>query len=49
MARTVEELHDQSAEEILREGGSRKESAMRHFTVNFGYVAVRVGAEGRHL
>lgn len=33
---TVEELHDKSAEEILREGGSRKEASMRHFTVNFG-------------
>lgn len=33
---TVEELHSQTAHEILREGGTRKEAAMRHFTVNFG-------------
>lgn len=35
-AHTVEELHSRSAEEILREGGTRKEASMRHFTVNFG-------------
>lgn len=33
---TVEELHSMSAEEILKEGGTRKEASMRHFTVNFG-------------
>lgn len=33
---TVEELHDKSAHEILREGGSRKDRSLRHFTVNFG-------------
>lgn len=33
---TVEELHGRTAEEILREGGTRKEASMRHFTVNFG-------------
>jgi NADH dehydrogenase (ubiquinone) Fe-S protein 2 len=35
---TVEELHSMSAEEILKEGGTRKEASMRHFTVNFGWV-----------
>ena len=29
-------LHKLSAEEILKETGSRKEASMRHFTVNFG-------------
>ena len=33
---TVEELHDKSAQEILREGGTRKDRSLRHFTVNFG-------------
>lgn len=33
---TVEELHSRTAEEILKEGGTRKEASMRHFTVNFG-------------
>ncbi|UZJ56989.1 hypothetical protein CBS101457_006309 [Exobasidium rhododendri] len=33
---TVEELHEESAENLLREGGTRKEASMRHFTVNFG-------------
>lgn len=33
---SVEELHGLSAEEILRESGSRKDASMRHFTVNFG-------------
>jgi hypothetical protein len=33
---TVEELHEESAEALLREGGTRKEASMRHFTVNFG-------------
>lgn len=33
---TVEELHSRTAEEILQEGGTRKEASMRHFTVNFG-------------
>lgn len=35
-AHTVEDLHVRTAEEILREGGTRKEASMRHFTVNFG-------------
>lgn len=35
-AYTVEELHDKSAQEILREGGTRKDRSLRHFTVNFG-------------
>lgn len=35
-AYTVEELHDKSAQEILSEGGSRKDRSLRHFTVNFG-------------
>ena len=35
-AYTVEELHDKSAHEILREGGTRRERSLRHFTVNFG-------------
>ncbi|CEH17308.1 nadh-ubiquinone oxidoreductase [Ceraceosorus bombacis] len=33
---TVEELHGLSIDEILKEGGSRKEASMRHFTINFG-------------
>lgn len=33
---SVEELHSLSAEEILKETGSRKDASMRHFTVNFG-------------
>jgi hypothetical protein len=41
-AHTVEELHESSAEEILREGGTRKEASLRHFTVNFGCVRARV-------
>jgi NADH dehydrogenase (ubiquinone) Fe-S protein 2 len=41
---TVEELHSMSAEEILKEGGTRKEASMRHFTVNFGYVLRLVAA-----
>lgn len=40
-AHTVEELHASSAEEILREGGTRKEASLRHFTVNFGCVRRR--------
>lgn len=35
-AYTVEELHSRSAQEILSEGGSRKDRSLRHFTVNFG-------------
>lgn len=35
-ATTVEELHSRTAEEILAEGGNRKEASMRHFTINFG-------------
>lgn len=35
-AYTVEELHDKSAQEILREGGTRRDRSLRHFTVNFG-------------
>ncbi|KIY54070.1 NADH-ubiquinone oxidoreductase 49 kDa subunit, mitochondrial [Cryptococcus deuterogattii 99/473] len=35
-AHSVEELHALTAEEILKEGGVRKEAEMRHFTVNFG-------------
>jgi NADH dehydrogenase (ubiquinone) Fe-S protein 2 len=35
-AYTVEELHNRTAEEILQEGGSRKERSLRHFTINFG-------------
>ncbi|KAK4687625.1 NADH dehydrogenase (ubiquinone) Fe-S protein 2, partial [Tremellales sp. Uapishka_1] len=35
-AHSVEELHHLSAEEILKEGGSRRDASMRHFTVNFG-------------
>ncbi|TKY85582.1 hypothetical protein EX895_005744 [Sporisorium graminicola] len=35
-AYTVEELHDKTAQEILSEGGSRKDRSLRHFTVNFG-------------
>jgi len=35
-AHSVEELHGLSAEEILKEGTSRKDASMRHFTVNFG-------------
>lgn len=31
-AHTVEELHGATVQEILREGGSRKEASMRHFT-----------------
>lgn len=31
-AHSVEELHHLSAEEILKETGSRKEASMRHFT-----------------
>ncbi|TFY71801.1 hypothetical protein EVG20_g1200 [Dentipellis fragilis] len=33
---TVEDLHGMSAKDILAETGARKESQMRHFTVNFG-------------
>ncbi|KAK0533224.1 ndufs2, NADH ubiquinone oxidoreductase 49 kd subunit, partial [Tilletia horrida] len=33
---TVEDLHSATAEEILQEGGTRKQAALRHFTVNFG-------------
>lgn len=35
-AHTVEEIQHLSAAEILKEGGTRKEASMRHFTVNFG-------------
>ncbi|TIB84159.1 hypothetical protein E3Q10_02142 [Wallemia mellicola] len=33
---TVEDMHDLSAEEILRDSGDRKDADLRHFTVNFG-------------
>ncbi|KAK1927497.1 nife hydrogenase-like protein [Papiliotrema laurentii] len=36
MTHSVEELHHLSAEDILKETGTRKEASMRHFTVNFG-------------
>lgn len=32
----VEERGQHSAEDLLREGGTRKEASLRHFTVNFG-------------
>ncbi len=35
-AASVEELHNLSAEQILKESGNRKDASMRHFTVNFG-------------
>ncbi|TIA70087.1 hypothetical protein E3P77_00295 [Wallemia ichthyophaga] len=33
---TVEDMHDLSAEDILKESGDRKDADLRHFTVNFG-------------
>ena len=33
---TVEDMHDLSAEDILKESGERKDADLRHFTVNFG-------------
>lgn len=35
-AHTVEDMHSMTAQELLAEAGTRKESSLRHFTVNFG-------------